>query len=57
MSSRNVDGTIKSLINTRGLSLDCDRVLNEGMILLMLIQKSETMVWNKLERSKVCSDG
>src|SRR5678815_6092578 len=53
VNGRKVAGTIKSLVNVKGLSLKSARVLHEGMLLPVLIYSSETMVWNKRYRSKV----
>src|SRR5678815_5825754 len=44
---RKVAGAIKSLVNVKGLRLECARVLHEGMLLPVLLYSSETMVWNK----------
>src|SRR5678816_4114129 len=49
---RKVAGAIKSLVDVKGLSLECYRVLHEGMLLPVLMYSSETMVWNKRYRSK-----
>src|SRR5678815_2512779 len=53
VNGRKVAGAIKSLVNVKGLSLECARVLHEGMLLPVLLYSSETMVWNKKYRSKV----
>src|SRR5678815_2551252 len=53
MCIRDRAGAIKSLVNVKGLSLECARVLHEGMLLPVLFYGSETMVWNKKYRSKV----
>src|SRR5678816_2220515 len=53
VNGRKVAGAIKSLVNAKGLSLECARVLHEGMLLPVLLYSSETMVWNKKYRSKV----
>ena len=53
VNGRKVAGAIKSLVNVKGLSLECARVLHEGMLLPVLLYGSETMVWNKKYRSKV----
>src|SRR5678815_2338385 len=53
VNGRKVAGAIKSFMNVKGLSLECARVLHEGMLLLVLLYSSETMVWNKKYRSKV----
>ena len=53
MSGRRVAGAIKSLVNEKCLSLKCTRILHESMLLPVLLDGSETMVWNKKYRSKV----
>src|SRR5678816_1241927 len=53
VNGRKNAGAIKSLVNVKGLSLECNRVLHEGMLLPVLLYSSETMVWNKKYRSKV----
>ena len=53
MNGRKVAGAIKSLVDVKGLNLECARVLHEGMLLPVLMYSSETMVWNKRYRSKV----
>src|SRR5678815_5674263 len=53
VNGRKVAGTINSLVNVKGLSLECARVLHEGMLLPVLLYISETMVWNKKYRCKV----
>src|SRR5678816_433561 len=53
VNGRKVAGAIKSLVNVKGLSLECARVSHEGMMLPVLLYSSETMVWNKKYRSKV----
>ena len=53
VNGRKVAGAIKSLVNVKELSLECARVLHEGMLLPVLLYSSETMVLNKKYRSKV----
>ena len=52
-SGRKVAGAIKSLVNVKGLSIECTRVLHESMLLPVLMYGSEAMVWNSKYRSKV----
>lgn len=52
---RKIVGAIKSLVNANKLSLECTRVLDKGMLLLVLIYSSTTMVWNVMYRSKMQS--
>ena len=51
-SKRRVAGTIRSLVNARGLQLDCARVLHEALLVPVLLNGSETMIWREKERSK-----
>ena len=44
LSGKKVAGAIKTLVNERGLSLNCARILHESMLLLMLLYGSECMV-------------
>src|SRR5678816_879745 len=53
VNGRKVAGAIKSLVNVKGLSLECATVLHEGMLSPVLMYSCETMVWNKRYRSKV----
>src|SRR5678816_3773424 len=53
VNGRKVTGAIKSLVDVKGLSLECAMVLHEGMLLPVLMYSGETMVWNKRYRSKV----
>ena len=52
-SGRKVAGAIKSLVNAKGLSLECMRVLHESMLIPVLMYNSESMVWKRKYRSKV----
>ena len=44
-SVRKVAGTIRSLLNARGLELECARVLYERLFVLFHLYGSETMIW------------
>ena len=50
---RKVAGAIKSLVNAKGLSLECMRVLHESMLIPVLMYGSESMVWSDEYRSKM----
>ena len=50
---RRVGGAIKSLFNSGDLQLECVRVLHEALLVPVLIYSSETMMWNKEERSRI----
>src|SRR5678816_842231 len=53
VNGRKMAGAIKSLVDVKGISLECARVLHDGMLLPVLMYSSETMVWNKRYRYKV----
>src|SRR5678815_5560557 len=53
VNGRKVTGANKSLVNVKGLNLECARVLHVGMLLPVLMYSSETMVWNMWYKSKV----
>ena len=44
-SERKVEGAIRSLVNARGLQLECERVVHEGLLVPVLLYGSETMIW------------
>ena len=52
-SGRRVGGTIRSLVNTKGLKLDCAKVLRESLLMPFFIYSSETMIWRENERSRI----
>ena len=39
------NSTIRSLVNTRGLQLECARVLHKSLLVPTLMYGSETMLW------------
>ena len=41
------------LVNTKGLRLECERMLDEGLLTPALIYRCKTMVWRKKERSRI----
>ena len=43
-SGRRVSGAIRSLVNARGLELECARVLHESLLVPVLKYSSETMI-------------
>ena len=57
-SGRRLSGASRSLVNTRGLQLECARVLYETLVVPVLMYGSETMTGKEEERSsiKACSD-
>ena len=44
VSGRKVAGAIRFLVNTRGLQLECTRVLHETLLVPVLMYGSETMI-------------
>ena len=50
MSGRRAAGTIRSLVNARGLLLDCTRLLHESMSVPVL---SDTMIWREKEKFRI----
>ena len=50
---QNVAGAIKSLVNARGLNFECARILHETLLIHVLIDGSDTMIWKEKERSKI----
>ena len=50
-NGRRVAVAIRSLVNARGLQLECARVLHESLFVPVLMYGSETMMWK--ERSSI----
>ena len=48
-SERKVAGFIRSLVNSRGLQLECARVLHKALFASVLFYGSETIVWKEKE--------
>ena len=53
MSWRKVAGGIRSLVNARGLQLECAKVLHEILLVAVLMYGSETIIWKENERSRI----
>ena len=51
--SRRVAGAITSLVNAWNLQLECARVLDKTLLVLVLMYGSETMLWKEKERSRI----
>ena len=49
-SRKKVSGAIRSLVNVRGLQLECARILDEGLVIPVLLYGSEK-IWREKERS------
>ena len=44
---------IRSLVNGRGLQLECARVLHETLLVPVLMYGSDIMIWKEEERSRI----
>ena len=53
VSGRKVAGTIRSLVNARGLQLECASVLYDALLMPVLIYCSDTMIWKRKKRSRI----
>ena len=53
MSGRSGVGTIRFLVNGRGLQLKAARVLREPLLMLILIHGSEKIIWKEKRRSRI----
>ena len=52
-SGSRVAGSIRSLVNTRDLQLECARVLHETLLVPVLTYGSKTMLWKEEEKSRI----
>ena len=52
-SGRRVTGVIKSLVYTRSLQFECDRVLHESLLISVLAYGSEVIIWREKEWSRI----
>ena len=52
-SGSRVPGAIRSLINARGLKLECARVLHEALLVNVFMYGNEIMLWKQKERSRI----
>ena len=52
-SGKRVAGAIRSLVNARGLELECSRVLNVTLLVPVLSYGSKTLLWKGKERSRI----
>ena len=50
---RKVGGTIKSMVNARGLQPEFVMVLNVTLLVHVLMYDNETMIWKEEERSRI----
>ena len=53
LSGKNFAGAIGSLDNARGLQFECVRVLHEVLLMPILLDENETMIWREKEKSKI----
>ena len=53
VTGKRVSGAIRSLVNVRGLQLECARVLHETLLMAVLMYGSETMIWKEEDRCKI----
>ena len=53
---RKVAGTIRYLVNARGLQLECTRVLHKSLLVPVLTYGSETVKWRENVRSRIFSE-
>ena len=52
-NGRRAAGAIRSLVNAMGFQLEYARVLHESLLMPVLMNGSETMIWKEKEMSKV----
>ena len=52
-SERRFEGAMKSLVNARGLQLECAKVLHETLLVLVLMSGSETMIWKEMKKFRI----
>ena len=50
---RKIADVMRSLVNARGLQLECARVLHEGLLVPFLSYGKETMIWREKEKSRI----
>ena len=53
MIGRKVVGGIRSLVNTRGLQLDCVMVLHEALFIPLFLYGSEKIIGEEKKRSRI----
>ena len=52
-NGRKVAGGIRSLVNDRGLQLDCARVLHMSLLVPVLMYGSDTTIWKEKEKYRI----
>ena len=53
VSGRRVAGAITSLVNARGLQLECVRVMHETLLLSVAMYCSKTILWKEKKKSRI----
>ena len=53
LHGRKMAGAIRSLVNVKGMSVECARILHESILVPTLVYGSETMVWKERDRRRV----
>ena len=53
VSGKMVAGAVRSLVNSRSLQFECVRVLRESLLVPVLMDSSETMIWREKERFRI----
>ena len=53
VSGRRVAGAIRSLVNAMSLELECARVLHDSLLMPVLTNGSEIMIWREKERFRI----
>ena len=48
-------GTLRPLVNSRSLQLECAKVLHEALLVPVTLYGSETMIWREKGRSRISS--
>ena len=51
-SGRRVPGAIRSLVNARSLQLECTKVSDESLLVLVLMYGSKSIIWRRRFRIK-----
>ena len=50
---RKVTDSIRVMVNARGLQLECARFLHDTLLVSVLIDGRETMIWKEKERFRI----
>ena len=52
-SGRKVAGAIRSLVHARSLQLECTGVLHESLLVFVLTDGSEKLIWREKQSSRI----